>query len=153
MIELNDIISKKLRCAHSVQIDLDEDADTPLSKHEQEATKVELTKLIMEGKVQKTTVLLHVKHNLLLGKEGEATLVRPVDELHVENIKMLMIKKPANFSAPFLLMVDPKDCPTKQDWNPNPDVYKTWKLSLIHISEPTRLGMISYAVFCLKKKK
>ena len=27
-----------------------------------------------------------------------------------------------------------------------------WYLSLIHISEPTRLGMISYAVFCLKKK-
>src|SRR5665648_318969 len=29
-----------------------------------------------------------------------------------------------------------------------------WKdsLSLIHISEPTRLGMSSYAVFCLKKK-
>src|SRR5450756_1618408 len=26
-------------------------------------------------------------------------------------------------------------------------------LSLIHISEPTRLGMISYAFFCLKKKK
>src|SRR5659263_343669 len=25
-------------------------------------------------------------------------------------------------------------------------------LSLIHISEPTRLGMNSYAVFCLKKK-
>src|SRR5450756_3104870 len=25
-------------------------------------------------------------------------------------------------------------------------------LSLIHISEPTRLGLISYAVFCLKKK-
>src|SRR5659263_452292 len=29
----------------------------------------------------------------------------------------------------------------------------THMLSLIHISEPTRLGMISYAVFCLKKKK
>src|SRR5450756_3123739 len=32
----------------------------------------------------------------------------------------------------------------------------TWaflQLSLIHISEPTRLGMISYAVFCLKKTK
>src|SRR5450759_5829382 len=27
------------------------------------------------------------------------------------------------------------------------------RLSLIHISEPTRLGMISYAVFCLKKKQ
>src|SRR5659263_397728 len=25
------------------------------------------------------------------------------------------------------------------------------RLSLIHISEPTRLGMTSYAVFCLKK--
>ena len=29
----------------------------------------------------------------------------------------------------------------------------SYALSLIHISEPTRLGMISYAVFCLKKKK
>src|SRR5450759_4719970 len=31
-------------------------------------------------------------------------------------------------------------------------IYSTTMLSLIHISEPTRLGMISYAVFCLKKK-
>ena len=38
---------------------------------------------------------------------------------------------------------------------PHEKVYKTLvtQLSLIHISEPTRLGMISYAVFCLKKKK
>src|SRR5665647_1654078 len=28
-----------------------------------------------------------------------------------------------------------------------------WHLSLIHISEPTRRTPISYAVFCLKKKK
>ena len=28
-----------------------------------------------------------------------------------------------------------------------------WGLSLIHISEPTRPLYISYAVFCLKKKK
>ena len=32
------------------------------------------------------------------------------------------------------------------------DLCQTLDLSLIHISEPTRLGMISYAVFCLKKK-
>src|SRR5450759_4624800 len=32
-------------------------------------------------------------------------------------------------------------------------LYPIYWLSLIHISEPTRLGMISYAVFCLKKKK
>ena len=29
----------------------------------------------------------------------------------------------------------------------------TYSLSLIHISEPTRQEAISYAVFCLKKKK
>ena len=33
--------------------------------------------------------------------------------------------------------------------HPDPDHY----LSLIHISEPTRHAQISYAVFCLKKKK
>ena len=27
-----------------------------------------------------------------------------------------------------------------------------WMLTLIHISEPTRLRRISYALFCLKKK-
>src|SRR5660398_10412 len=30
-------------------------------------------------------------------------------------------------------------------------VYTVFELSLIHISEPTRLRRISYAVFCLKK--
>eukprot|EP01016_Furgasonia_blochmanni_P054212 TRINITY_DN8900_c0_g1_i2.p1 TRINITY_DN8900_c0_g1~~TRINITY_DN8900_c0_g1_i2.p1 ORF type:complete len:109 (+),score=9.46 TRINITY_DN8900_c0_g1_i2:80-406(+) len=33
------------------------------------------------------------------------------------------------------------------------EIFLVPNLSLIHISEPTRLGMISYAVFCLKKKK
>ena len=33
------------------------------------------------------------------------------------------------------------------------DVAILEKLSLIHISEPTRQAEISYAVFCLKKKK
>eukprot|EP00658_Telonema_sp_P-2_P062857 TRINITY_DN51530_c0_g1_i1.p1 TRINITY_DN51530_c0_g1~~TRINITY_DN51530_c0_g1_i1.p1 ORF type:complete len:150 (+),score=44.82 TRINITY_DN51530_c0_g1_i1:101-550(+) len=32
-------------------------------------------------------------------------------------------------------------------------LHEQWDLSLIHISEPTRLLSISYAVFCLKKKK
>src|SRR5450756_3056822 len=49
--------------------------------------------------------------------------------------------------------IDPMD-----DWIPVAHLddakYRMFKhLSLIHISEPTRLGMISYAVFCLKKKK
>src|SRR5450756_1015047 len=38
-------------------------------------------------------------------------------------------------------------------WGLLTNPYALWQLSLIHISEPTRLGMISYAVFCLKKKK
>src|SRR5450759_5710731 len=37
--------------------------------------------------------------------------------------------------------------------DPRTPVNSNSELSLIHISEPTRLGMISYAVFCLKKKK
>jgi len=36
--------------------------------------------------------------------------------------------------------------------HPNIQAWKTDSLSLIHISEPTRLRRISYAVFCLKKK-
>eukprot|EP00658_Telonema_sp_P-2_P071731 TRINITY_DN60957_c0_g1_i1.p1 TRINITY_DN60957_c0_g1~~TRINITY_DN60957_c0_g1_i1.p1 ORF type:complete len:255 (+),score=81.59 TRINITY_DN60957_c0_g1_i1:212-976(+) len=36
---------------------------------------------------------------------------------------------------------------------PNLDIVDVLVLSLIHISEPTRLLSISYAVFCLKKKK
>src|SRR5450759_815599 len=38
-------------------------------------------------------------------------------------------------------------------WGVSDGIVTQWRLSLIHISEPTRLGMISYAVFCLKKKK
>ena len=33
--------------------------------------------------------------------------------------------------------------------SPDRDSLSVYHLSLIHISEPTRLGMISYAVFCL----
>ncbi|GAB5876241.1 hypothetical protein JMUB7546_26510 [Staphylococcus aureus] len=35
----------------------------------------------------------------------------------------------------------------------SPILEKYVGLSLIHISEPTRLALISYAVFCLKKFK
>src|SRR5450756_3127049 len=37
----------------------------------------------------------------------------------------------------------------KEIWRPNVWDRTPYDLSLIHISEPTRLGMISYAVFCL----
>src|SRR5674536_357414 len=38
------------------------------------------------------------------------------------------------------------------DWAKDDHVVAVVDLSLIHISEPTRLLSISYAVFCLKKK-
>jgi len=41
----------------------------------------------------------------------------------------------------------------RYDSQANTDLAPGWHLSLIHISEPTRLLSISYAVFCLKKKK
>src|SRR5450756_1445382 len=41
----------------------------------------------------------------------------------------------------------------QQNFGVNVCTVMSMMLSLIHISEPTRLGMISYAVFCLKKKK
>ena len=37
--------------------------------------------------------------------------------------------------------------------NLEPEAFVVLLLSLIHISEPTRLLSTSYAVFCLKKKK
>src|SRR5450756_2656527 len=46
------------------------------------------------------------------------------------------------------------DCPGHADYIKNMITGAAqMDLSLIHISEPTRLGMTSYAVFCLKKKK
>eukprot|EP00658_Telonema_sp_P-2_P036467 TRINITY_DN26373_c0_g1_i1.p1 TRINITY_DN26373_c0_g1~~TRINITY_DN26373_c0_g1_i1.p1 ORF type:complete len:293 (+),score=51.98 TRINITY_DN26373_c0_g1_i1:193-1071(+) len=48
----------------------------------------------------------------------------------------------------------PGDAMGLGDWGPPGLGYRGgWGLSLIHISEPTRLLSISYAVFCLKKKK
>src|SRR5665647_1050550 len=41
----------------------------------------------------------------------------------------------------------------KSIFNHEKDLLKDRDLSLIHISEPTRRTPISYAVFCLKKKK
>ena len=50
-----------------------------------------------------------------------------------------------NGSAPWFFILDEQRVIQK--------AIRGYGLSLIHISEPTRLGMISYAVFCLKKKK
>eukprot|EP00658_Telonema_sp_P-2_P052367 TRINITY_DN4056_c0_g2_i8.p1 TRINITY_DN4056_c0_g2~~TRINITY_DN4056_c0_g2_i8.p1 ORF type:complete len:102 (+),score=31.91 TRINITY_DN4056_c0_g2_i8:138-443(+) len=51
---------------------------------------------------------------------------------------------------------DNRDVPIEMDSlasTPDRRMTEGHELSLIHISEPTRLLSISYAVFCLKKKK
>jgi hypothetical protein len=102
--------------------------DTPLSKYEGEALRKDLHLLMETKKVQKTSILLHVD-NLVLEDDENSTLIRPVDRLHVENIKTLLMQKPSNFSAPFVLFVDPIDCPTVSDW----DLEKatSWKYMMI----------------------
>src|SRR5678815_3135091 len=59
-------------------------------------------------------------------------------------------------------LIGPKDWPLLRKYGLVPSMYpqgpggtipQALNLSLIHISEPTRLLSISYAVFCLKKKK
>ena len=68
------------------------------------------------------------------------------------------LAKSFNCSADFLLGLS--DFPDSADENidvnsfcKNLNRFAKLHLSLIHISEPTRLALISYAVFCLKKKK
>src|SRR5450759_2752828 len=51
-----------------------------------------------------------------------------------------------------LVVLDPNRLEIQEVPVPTPGSNEVLALSLIHISEPTRLGMISYAVFCLKKK-
>ena len=74
------------------------------------------------------------------------------DQLKANNITVLGISKDGATShskfinkheLPFTLLTDVEPCA----------VASLYELSLIHISEPTRLRRISYAVFCLKKKK
>src|SRR5450759_148460 len=75
--------------------------------------------------------MLHINNLILTGEDAMATLVCPIDNLHVENIKTLMHKKPAGFSAPFLLLVNPEDCPTKFYWQTNPEVHQKWRYFVV----------------------
>src|SRR5660397_295531 len=65
--------------------------------------------------------------------------VRDFVSLHYEDLPVLELRRLDMDSVERLVVVDTDD--------------KERILSLIHISEPTRLRRISYAVFCLKKKK
>src|SRR5678816_3639726 len=88
---------------------------------------------------------------VLLGPTGagKTTLLRLVAGLEKPDAGMLMIDgRDATAEPPALR--DVSFVFQQYSLYPHLTVYD---LSLIHLSEPTRLLSISYAVFCLKKKK
>src|SRR5450759_5245734 len=96
-----------------------------------------------------------------LGIPGKG-VVGTIEEETANLVKEIVGKEKAASSEvkkedPKAAKATPKAAPEKEKEKPTPapvePVITVEKpLSLIHISEPTRLGMISYAVFCLKKK-
>src|SRR5674536_384315 len=95
------------------------------------------------GKIDEETFTTFVLPRL--GKSDDTVIVPPktgVDAavIDIGNDKVLVIAEDPIFALP--------QQPLEMfGW------YTVHILSLIHISEPTRLLSISYAVFCLKKKK
>eukprot|EP00825_Cyclidium_porcatum_P042600 TRINITY_DN5866_c1_g4_i8.p3 TRINITY_DN5866_c1_g4~~TRINITY_DN5866_c1_g4_i8.p3 ORF type:complete len:114 (-),score=17.69 TRINITY_DN5866_c1_g4_i8:6-347(-) len=79
------------------------------------------------------------------GCHGPAGAGLPAEAKEIKNARISNIKTSKR------KIVDGIQCKNKK--KENTINTREIKLSLIHISEPTRLGMISYAVFCLKKKK
>src|SRR5659263_660098 len=77
-------------------------------------------------------IILESNTKLIANKKS---MKEPVKRKEIEEIRILLQAVLEARGKVFIVMNVPED------------------LSLIHISEPTRLGMISYAVFCLKKKK
>ena len=63
--------------------------------------------------------------------------------LALEDERLLLSGTPLTSASAVVTAIDTANVPSA----------RAEGLSLIHISEPTRLGMISYAVFCLKKKR
>src|SRR5665648_179123 len=78
-------------------------------------------------------------------KKQKPQNVKASKRLDVKTLKRQSVKAPKSLNVKTSI----KDKVKKTERKKRHTIY----LSLIHISEPTRLGMISYAVFCLKKKK
>src|SRR5450756_3061295 len=86
--------------------------------------------ILIHGKIGYATIM-YGGHQCLQAKSSGSTQRRAMVSLLVMTATRMFLSTSVQSSAP-------ASSPSK--------------LSLIHISEPTRLGMISYAVFCLKKK-
>src|SRR5665648_212415 len=99
-----------------------------------EVDRFELRRLAMEGinidDEERNCLLQDLSFNVLESKLREEA---GIEKLNLDILKTLnLFNKDGYYNIAGELLADKN-------------------LSLIHISEPTRLGMISYAVFCLKK--
>ncbi len=72
-------------------------------------------------------------------------IVKEIDGQKCEPMEELTIVVPEEFSGKAIELATQRKGEIKS-------IDTLVVLSLIHISEPTRLALISYAVFCLKKK-
>ena len=108
---------------------------------------------VTENVMQIKSVPKFLKENIDIEVRGE--IVLPISKFHELNKKRMeegeeIFANPRNAASGTLRQIDAEivkerglDC----------YFYFIVDLSLIHISEPTRPRLISYAVFCLKKKK
>ena len=125
-----------------------------------EAEKTVLEKTLQDI-MEKTQSFLDTQHlrcmlmpsqNLSIGKVTDADLQK---FMTLEYYRKYYQEENARISS--LLQIEslsherpnPPDIKTRRVYEEHESVYE---LSLIHISEPTRPRLISYAVFCLKKK-
>eukprot|EP00825_Cyclidium_porcatum_P000968 TRINITY_DN10422_c0_g1_i2.p1 TRINITY_DN10422_c0_g1~~TRINITY_DN10422_c0_g1_i2.p1 ORF type:complete len:348 (-),score=63.45 TRINITY_DN10422_c0_g1_i2:30-1073(-) len=90
---------------------------------------------------QKSSIRKHKKEKQYISDSDQAPNLDNSLANQYENMKIINNESSVDYSKG---VVEPDN---------NIELYQVNNLSLIHISEPTRLGMISYAVFCLKKKK
>src|SRR5450756_1001482 len=86
------------------------------------------------------------------GASGGYRLSRPASDIRLDEVFEALEGElaPVECLRNPLVCDRAADCVAREPWG---EMTMAMRLSLIHISEPTRLGMISYAVFCLKKKK
>src|SRR5450756_142265 len=87
-------------------------------------------------------------------KRGQQTYYYLVESARVDGKPRIVSQQYLGSAAEVMARLSgaPAGNPERTQHKKFGDLAAVWGLSLIHISEPTRLGMISYAVFCLKKK-
>src|SRR5665648_780791 len=107
---------------------------------------------MQENVITKKPIGLRIKDlSMMISKNWSVLLLGLYKKTRNKILHFTNLKKYKTMIDTICLLI-PKDQMTYLNGTSSWELYsKTDQLSLIHISEPTRLGMISYAVFCLKK--